>query len=95
MSVLIKGMDEIPEDRAVLVVMHDNGKAYIKHACTYGYSMELVKLPETHGRLIDAEKLKNEYQHDTDWDYPVNTNCYVCESIDNASTVIEAEGKEC
>lgn len=51
----------------------------------------LVELPEKHGRLIDAEKLKNEYPHDTDWDYPVNTNCYVCESIDNAQTVIEAE----
>ena len=45
MDILIKGMDEIPEDGAVLVVRHDNGKAYIKHACTYGYSMELVKLP--------------------------------------------------
>ena len=53
----------------------------------------LVEVPEPHGRLIDAEKLKNEYPHDTDWDYPVNTNCYVCESIDNASTVIEAEGE--
>lgn len=53
----------------------------------------LVELPEKHGRLIDAEKLKNEYPHDTDWDYPVNTNCYVCESIENAPTVIEAEGE--
>ena len=53
----------------------------------------LVEVPEPHGRLIDAEKLKNEYPHDTDWDYPVNTNSYVCESIDNASTVIEAEGE--
>ena len=53
----------------------------------------LVEVPEPHGRLIDAEKLKNEYPHDTDWDYPVNTNSYVCESIDNAPTVIEAEGE--
>jgi len=53
----------------------------------------LVEVPEPHGRLIDAEKLKNEYPHDTDWDYPVSTNCYVCESIDNALTVIEAEGE--
>lgn len=53
MSILIKGMDEMPEDGAVLVVRHDdNGKAYIKFACTYGYSMELVELPEKHGRLI-------------------------------------------
>ena len=53
----------------------------------------LVEVSEPHGRLIDAEKLKNEYPHDTDWDYPVSTNCYVCESIDNAPTVIEAEGE--
>lgn len=56
MSVLIRGMDEIPGDGVVLVVKHDdNGKVYIKYANTYGYSMELLKLPETHGRLIDAD----------------------------------------
>ena len=54
----------------------------------------LTEIPEPHGRLIDAEKLKKEYPHDTDWNYPVNTNCYVCESIDNAPTVIKAEGGE-
>lgn len=53
----------------------------------------LVEVPEPHGRLIDAGKLKNEYPHNTDWDYPVNTNCYVCESIDNAPTMIEDEGE--
>lgn len=46
MGILIKGMDEIPEDGSMLVVRHDdNGKAYIKYARTYGYSMELVKQP--------------------------------------------------
>lgn len=53
-------------------------------------------LSKGHGRLIDADELKKEYPHDTDWDYPVNTNCYVVESIDNSPTIIEAEsdGKE-
>ena len=86
MSVLIKGMDEIPEDRAVLVVMHDNGKAYIKHACTYGYSMELVKLPDTHGRLIDADAL----------DYKLGSSdrdIYVKYTLEEEPTVIEAEGE--
>lgn len=84
MSVLIKGMDEIPEDRAVLVVMHDNGKAYIKHACTYGYSMELVKLPETHGRLIDADALVETAEfYETEME------------LKKAKTVIEAEDEEC
>lgn len=57
MSVLIKDM-EMPEDGAVLVVKHDDdGKAYIKYAGMMGYHMELVELPEKHGRLIDAEAL--------------------------------------
>ena len=45
MSILIKGMDEIPENGTVFTVMHENDKAYIKRACSYGYSMELFKLP--------------------------------------------------
>ena len=82
MSVLIKGMDEIPEDGAVLVVMHDNGKAYIKHACTYGYSAELVKLPETHGRLIDADALVEAAEfYETEME------------LKKAKTVIEAENE--
>lgn len=48
-------------------------------------------IPKGCGRLIDADELKKEYPHDTDWDYPVNTNCSVVESIDNAETIIEAD----
>lgn len=48
-----------------------------------------IQLPK-HGRLIDADELKKEYPHDTDWDYPVNTNSYVVRSIDDAQTIIEA-----
>jgi hypothetical protein len=33
-------------------------------------------------RLIDADKLKALFPKDSDWEYPVNTNEYVCESID-------------
>ena len=48
-------------------------------------------LPKGHGKLIDADELKKEYPHDTDWEYPVNTNSYVVESIDNMTTIIEAD----
>lgn len=51
-------------------------------------------LPKGHGRLIDADELKKYYTHDTDWEYPVNTNEYVNETIDNAPTIIEAESGE-
>lgn len=60
MDILIKGMDEIPEDGAVLVVRHDNGKAYIKHARTYGYSMELVKLSAIQPVAKDINVLTND-----------------------------------
>lgn len=65
MSVLIRGMDEIPEDGAVLVVKHDdNGKVYIKYAGMMGYSMELVKITGKHGRLIDVDELIEDLKHD-------------------------------
>ena len=93
MGIYIKGMDFLPEDGTEFVVKKDEYGTWIKPIGHMGFSMRLIDVPEPHGRLIDAEKLKNEYPHDTDWDYPVNTNCYVCESIANAPTVIEAEGE--
>ena len=51
---------------------------------------EGTPLPKWHGDLIDRDELKKEYPHDEDWEYPVNTNSYVVESIDNAPTIIQA-----
>ena len=38
-------------------------------------------------RLIDADALKKNFPKDNDWEYPVNTNEYVCECIDAQPTV--------
>ena len=38
-------------------------------------------------RTIDADALKKEFPKDTDWEYPTNTNEYVCEKIDAQPTV--------
>lgn len=56
----------------------------------------LVEVPD-HGRLIDADTLKEKYPHDEDWNYPVNTNSFVVETINNAPTIIPADkdGAEC
>ncbi len=78
----------MPEDGAVLVVRHDdNGKAYIKFACTYGYSMELVKLPEQHSRLIDVEKLMRDINK-----YHLSDGKFQ-HWVEVQPTVIEAEGE--
>ena len=46
------------------------------------------------GDLIDADELKEDYPHDSDWDYPVNSNSYVVWTIDSAQTIIEANKEE-
>jgi len=89
MSVLIRGMDKIPEDGAVLIVKHDdNGKAYIKYAGMMGYSMELVKIKEPHGDLIDRDVLKQDL---SDFYTGIVTARRL---IDMQDVVIEAEGAE-
>ena len=60
-------------------------------ACYAHYIKAGVPLPKKHGDLIDADELKKEFPKDEDWEYPVNTNEYVCEMIDKAKKVIEAE----
>lgn len=37
--------------------------------------------------MIDADKLKVNFPKDSDWEYPVNTNQYVSELIDEQPTV--------
>jgi hypothetical protein len=89
MSVLIRGMDKIPEDGAVLIVKHDdNGKTYIKYAGMMGYSMEFVKIKEPHGDLIDRDVLKQDL---SDFYTGIVTARRL---IDMQDVVIEAEGAE-
>ena len=38
-------------------------------------------------KLINADALKKYFPKDEDWEYPVNTNEYVCECIDAQPTV--------
>ena len=103
MSVLISDMNEIPEDGAVLVVKHDDdGNVYIKYAGTMGYSMKLVELPEKHGRLVDADDLWEKmlkYIDNEGAKMPFGDDDSIihrdsaCFMVENADTIIEAEGE--
>ena len=91
MSVLIRGMDKIPEDGAVLMVKHDDsGKVYIKYAGMMGYSMELVELPEKHGDLVDKDVLLD--------DLLIHADSYFADFArlwaNKQPAVIKAEGAE-
>lgn len=46
-------------------------------------------------RYVDAEWLKADFPHDSDWDYPVNTNSYVVELIDKAPSIEIVRCGEC
>jgi hypothetical protein len=104
-SIIVKGM-RIP-DNCIKCPMQFGGWCYVapqeideRVAPTVDEAVEhgkpewcpLVDLGK-HGDLIDRDELKTEFPKDMDWEYPVNTNEYVCEMIDNAKTVIEAEGE--
>ena len=108
MSILVRGMDMPKECRVCpLQGYHERtGKTWCKPAdeiLAENYKpipfdgrpdwCPLVEVKTPHGRLIDADELKKEFPHDTDWEYPVNTNGYFCESIDDMPTVIDAEGE--
>ena len=98
MSVLIKGMD-MPKHCMDCVLKNDDDDCMAQKWKEWKdwedmrKGCPLVELPEKHGRLIDADKLKLEYPHDADWEYPVTTNERACETIDEQPTVIEAEGE--
>ena len=101
MSVLIKGM-KIPTSCSECVLNYDcfkcivTGTPFFDHEHNFDNettrldNCPLIEIPP-HGRLIDADKFKEEFPHDEDWDYPVNTNSYVVETIDKSSIIIEAE----
>lgn len=100
MSVIVKGM-EMPKCCAYCEIQYDgvcqmNTVESIDDIAYDGRPewCPLVELPEKHGRLIDADELKGQYPHDSDWEYPVNTNEYVVQTINEAPTIIEAEGAE-
>jgi hypothetical protein len=98
MSVVVKGM-RIPENcsecmnsdlRTTIKCVEWTEISAGRRENERAWSCPLVDLGK-HGDLIDRDELKTEFPKDTDWEYPVNTNEYVCEMIDKAKTVIEAE----
>ena len=97
MSILIKGM-EMPESGTYEVSIDStNGKdktvmsLFVRGEggviCCGAY--ELVPVPP-HGRLIDADEMRDEWLINGENEYVYDTNAFL-ESIDNQPTVIPAE----
>ena len=104
MSVLIKGI-ELPEKVQVLELHHD-GKVFTRKGYLVG---EAVELPDKHGDLIDRDAFRADYGMNADCadcekecqgktracEYDrIYSKMDFCSWIDDADTIVEAEGKE-
>ena len=101
MSLFIYGM-EMPKQNDALVVREINGKVYIKHEGHYGFEGRIVEIKEPHGRLGDLDELWDKMYNYIDNEgarMPFGDNDFMihrdsaCELIEDAPTVIEAEGR--
>ena len=103
MGIYIKGMDEIPEDGTMFIVMKDETGGWIKQSGHMGFGMRLIDVPEPHGRLIDEsnvrdaiyERLKALQTHEVFRRKRGDIDLLgVMPYIAKIPTVIEAEGSE-
>ena len=99
MSVLIKGL-EIPEEGAIRVVIQKHCGIAVAYTGEdpYQRAHEVVELPEKHGRLVDADALKDTldyYIREAGWSEEINKalGWVKDEFIDSERTIVEAEGK--
>ena len=96
MSVLVKGI-ELPEKVQVLE-LHPDGKVFTRKGYLVG---EAVELPDHHGRLVDADALRDRLRNLADDDWNANTTTTWSEAfsecddmVDDAPTIVEAEDSE-
>lgn len=87
-DVLIKGM-EMPKDDYVVMTLYPNGNCYLYYKGCGGIAKtaKVIEVPP-HGRLIDADALKQKKKHSTEF----AENVVSVAEIDWMPTIIEAEG---
>ena len=95
MSIMIKGM-EMPQYTTKAEFGRDADGHYLCIVYTGNDTknpdiFDVVELPTPHGRLIDADALREEWLENGENEYVYDTNSFL-ESIDNAPTIIDAEG---
>lgn len=92
MSIILKGIDMPKEGEHIVTLIKSNGKcSYWKQETEYGIcepmqTVEATQIPTPHGRLIDADALKESIE---EVDRPSGYTALV--HIQYAPTIIEAE----
>lgn len=91
MSLVIKDM-KMPKAGRLTLQISTEGSVYIVNHCnitTETYTTTAISIPP-HGRLIDADEMRDEWLINGENEYVYDTNAFL-ESIDNQPTVIPAE----
>lgn len=88
MGVYIKGM-EMPVSYKDIRIYAD-GRIVSKSLYMYGEEIATAVPIQPHGRLIDADEMRDEWLINGENEYVYDTNAFL-ESIDNQPTVISAE----
>lgn len=88
MSILIKGM-EMPKSFKDIRIYAD-GRIVSKSLYKYGEEIATAFPVPPHGRLVDADGMRDEWLINGENEYVYDTNAFL-ESIDNQPTVISAE----
>lgn len=81
MSIILKGID-LPKDD---IVIH-YANIYGEMETVYVDKSDIIQIPKDHGRLIDAEAIKNVFDKGDTF-----TAFHFIEAMDNAPTILEAE----
>ena len=92
MSVIVKGMEMPQGNSTINVLIYADGTVYTGHVNDSQYSA--VSVPTPHGRLIDIKSVEDGKFATVCNDYQRWWNGALESVIDNAPTVIEAEGSE-
>ena len=92
MSIILKGIDMPKEGEHIVTLIKSNGKcSYWKQDTEYGIcepmqTVEAIQIPTPHGRLIDADKLRENIE---EVDRPDGYTALV--HIKYAPTILKAE----
>ena len=87
-DILIKGL-KMPKNYPYRLTIHSDGHVE-EHTGYSGHGHYQAIELQPHGRLIDADKLKQDNPSHMEADVPYVTEVTVEEIIDNAPTVLEA-----
>lgn len=97
-DILIRGMDMPKRGHTVTITIVGSGQAYVEYYDCRPHveetiEYEAIPVPPHHGRLIDADALRQDWLENGENEYVYDTNAFL-DSLDTAPAIIPADGEE-